>query len=80
MSSSKLLNNLLLVSSISSFYKAVNYVLGYLPSSSIRQMMHYDNMPMLYTAIFHSCEHENFVLKKMIVDNYMGGSGSATIK
>ena len=32
-------------------------------SLKVASMMHYENMPMQHTAIFHGCKNDNFQLK-----------------
>ena len=34
---------------------------------SILVQIHYANMPMLYTAIFHVCKNDNFPIKKCYI-------------
>ena len=33
-------------------------------SKPVKCYKHYDNMPLLYTAIFHGCKNDHFEIKK----------------
>ena len=36
----------------------------YLRTVKVQFSQHYENMPMLFTAIFHSCKKDSFQMKK----------------